>query len=69
MRVTTGSQAFFSDCGYIRSKQWIAPRAPPEKLHLLYRIMPSRSEEMAKKERAMRVYCSADCFIRRLFRK
>jgi hypothetical protein len=35
MRVTTASQERFSRCGYLRSKQWIARRAPPEKLHRL----------------------------------
>jgi hypothetical protein len=35
MRVTTASQERFSCCGYLRSKQCITPRTPPEKLHRL----------------------------------
>ena len=35
MRVTTGSHARFSSCGYTRSKQWMAPGRPREKLHRL----------------------------------
>ena len=35
MRVTTGSHARFSSCGYTRSKQWIDPFAEREKLHRL----------------------------------
>jgi hypothetical protein len=35
MRVTTGSHARFSSCGYTRSKQWIEPFAEREKLHRL----------------------------------
>jgi hypothetical protein len=54
IRVTMASQERFSCCGYFRSKQCITPRAPPEKLHRLYKITPSRSDEMAKNDRVIR---------------
>jgi hypothetical protein len=50
MRVTTASQERFSACGYTRSKQWMAPRPRVEKLQRLYKITPSRSDEMAKND-------------------
>ena len=40
----------------------MAPRPCFEKLQRLYKITPSRSDEMAKNDLAIRVYCNAERF-------